>query len=123
MEWKGLDKYGNVFESVNWDNGPSGSFCHKLCKTEFTSKRKLKQSKARKAKAETSVLKYCNDSASEDVSLSSKRLSPSTTGLLHNKDLCIWCMKPEDTKHLAETDGAFYNRWMRGTHSRITPYT
>ena len=26
LEWKGLDKYGNVFESVNWDNGPSGSF-------------------------------------------------------------------------------------------------
>ena len=99
LEWKGLDKCGNVFESVNWDNGPSGSFFHTLCKTEFTSKRKLEQSRARKTKAETSALKSCNDSSSEDVSLSSKRLSCSTTGLLHNKDLCIWCMKPEDTKH------------------------
>ena len=72
LEWKGLDKYGNVFESVNWDDGPSGSFLHKLCKTEFTSKKKLEQSKARKAKAETSTLKSCNDSSSEDVSLSSK---------------------------------------------------
>ena len=26
LELKGLDKYGNVLESVNWDNGPSGSF-------------------------------------------------------------------------------------------------
>ena len=72
---------------------------HKLCKTEFTSKRKLEQSKARKAKAETSALKSCNNSSGEDVSLSSKKLSRSTTGLLHNKDLYIWCMKPEDTKH------------------------
>ena len=75
LEWKRLDKYGdvfgNVFKSVNWGNayGPSGSFFHKLCKTEFTSKRKLEQSKARKAKAETSALKSCNDSSSEDVSL------------------------------------------------------
>ena len=99
LEWKGLDKYGNVLESVNWDNGPSESFFHTLCKTEFASKNKLEQSKARKAEAETSALKSCNDSSSEDVSLSSKRLSCSTTGLLHNKDLCIWCMKPEDTKH------------------------
>ena len=105
LEWKGLDKYGNVFESVNWDNGPSGSSFHKLCKSKqlhpaaLTSKRKLEQSKARKAKAETSALKSCNDSSSEDVSLSSRRLSHSTTGLLYNKDLCIWFMKPEDTKH------------------------
>ena len=83
-------------ESVNWDNGPSGSFFQKLWKTK---KRKLVQYKARKAKAETSALKCCNDSSSEDVSLSSKRLSCSTTGLLHNKDLCIMCMKPEDTNH------------------------
>ena len=32
LEWKGLDKYGKC-ESVNWDNGSSGSFFHKLCKT------------------------------------------------------------------------------------------
>ena len=64
--------------------------------SEFTSKRKLEQSKARKAKAETSALKSCNDSSSEDVSLSSKSLSRSTTGLLHNrKNDLILIMTPE----------------------------
>ena len=26
----------------------------------------------------------------------SRRLSRNGTGMLHNKNLCIWCMKPDD---------------------------
>ena len=50
VEWRGLDRYGDIFENVRWDDGPSGIFFHKICKTEFTSKGKLQQTNIGKKK-------------------------------------------------------------------------
>ena len=30
--WSGLDKFGDVFESVDWENGPGKQCVHKTCK-------------------------------------------------------------------------------------------
>lgn len=27
-EWQNLEKYGNVYSTVNWDEGPQGKFFH-----------------------------------------------------------------------------------------------
>jgi len=29
----------------------------------------------------------------------------SSTGIVHNKNLCVWCMKSEDEKHPEQTGG------------------
>ena len=50
--WHGLDKFGNVYEQVEWDNGPVGIYFHKTCRIAFANQRTLEQAKARKNKLE-----------------------------------------------------------------------
>ena len=42
-KWKGLDKYSNVYDSVDWQEGSAGLVWHKSCKTELRRERKLQQ--------------------------------------------------------------------------------
>ena len=45
--WKGLDKFGSVFDTINWDNGPKGLYIHSSCLISLSSSRKLEQLKKR----------------------------------------------------------------------------
>ena len=49
-KWQGLDKFGTVFRSVSWDNGPKDMYFHTGCKINISSQRKLEQSLKRKDK-------------------------------------------------------------------------
>ena len=99
-EWKKLDTFGEVFDSVSWDDGPSGKYFHKVCRMEIAGERKLQQAKSRyekntnKQQIQTSC---ANESVENDPATSGRRTR--SKGMLHNKDLCIWCMKPEDKAH------------------------
>ena len=104
QKWHGLDKFGNVYDEVEWDSGPVGVYFHQTCRTAFTNQRTLEQAKARKNKHEvfsttsTIACAETNKDCSSQIRQKS-RLHRSSTGPLHNKDLCVWCMKPEDRKH------------------------
>ena len=37
-KWKGLDKYSNVYDSVDWEEGSVGLVWHKSCKIEICGK-------------------------------------------------------------------------------------
>ena len=39
--WHGMDKFGNVYEQVEWENGPVGIYFYKTCRTAFASQRTL----------------------------------------------------------------------------------
>lgn len=47
--WSGLDKFGTVYESVDWDKGHEGLFMHKECYLNISNKRKLQQAEKRKS--------------------------------------------------------------------------
>ena len=45
VKWKGLDRFGDVHEQVNWDKGKTGLHMHKSCYISLSSKRILAQAK------------------------------------------------------------------------------
>ena len=47
---------------------------------------------------------------------SNKKVTQSSTGIIHAKDKCIWCLKGEDVRHPVCSKGQFLlvtqeNRW------------
>ena len=103
-KWKGLDRFGEIFDTTEWDNGPIGVYMHANCYLTLSSSRKLEQSGKRK---EQDIAKYASEKSVESVesegketfSSASKRLRSSIGGPVHAKDKCIWCMKIADAKH------------------------
>ena len=95
-KWKGLEKFGGVLTSVDWESGPHGNMWHKNCQLHFTGARKLEQALSkRKALAEEAE-------EEEKTSGPKKEERPSTrskTGVIQDPDLCIWCMKATNGKH------------------------
>ena len=43
-KWKGLDKYSNVYGSVDWEEGSAGLVWHKSCKVEICRERERESS-------------------------------------------------------------------------------
>ncbi len=101
--WIGLDKFGNIHSSVDWEHGPSGHCVHESCKMTLCNATKLEQAKKRQKKREleqshshdkaSSVSGHCSQAVP-----AAKRLR-SSLGAIHDKRKCVWCCKPESTKH------------------------
>ena len=83
-----------MHDKINWDDGPQGIFFHKFCKAELSSQRKLEQAQKRAKKIHLATEELAK---SQLQNLSNPNLSEHE--VKHHKDLCIWCMKGEDTKH------------------------
>ena len=49
---KGLDKFGNVYDTVDWEMGPCGKHLHSNCRFDISSSDKLNRSKTRQQKRE-----------------------------------------------------------------------
>jgi len=45
--WSDLDKFGNVYATVDWDNGPAGQCVHDLSRLTLCNSNKLEQAKKR----------------------------------------------------------------------------
>ena len=50
-EWKGLDKFGDVWDTTNWEDGQQGRFTHNSCYITLCSLKKREQVIIRDAKA------------------------------------------------------------------------
>ena len=102
-QWIGLDTFGSIHQDVVWENGPKGIYFHQSCKITLFSDRKLQQALSRKHKSETEAIESTqmesDPSASQAPLEDGMRTTRSSTGLIHEKNLCIWCMKPKDEKH------------------------
>lgn len=86
---------------MNWDAGPQNMFFHKICKITFSSKRHIQLAIKRRDKslaAEEILQEESSCSASCSVERP-QRLSRAASGVIHDKNCCVWCMKPEDEKH------------------------
>ncbi len=99
--WKGLDKFGSVHECVDWVKGPVGHFMHDSCRLTFSNTKKLEQAQKRQKKHEVDECQSQSSSievSSQDEAPAAKRLR-SSLGLIHDKNKCVWCCKPESAKH------------------------
>ena len=45
--WSGLDKFGEVFRTDDWDKGPSGHCIHDACRIYLYGAKKLEQAQRR----------------------------------------------------------------------------
>ena len=97
-DWKGLLKFGDVFDTVNWEAGPEGVFFHKRCRITLASKKSLDQAR-RKQENNDKEKQTPGTSIDQTRSSLSGGRSSRSKGLLHHKHMCIWCMKPDDSKH------------------------
>ena len=104
-EWKktkGTDtEFVKVFDKVCWEHGPEGHFWHKDCKWKMCNKKTLEQAK-RSAKKSNDL--SCNSQAPESTSLESDPplMTRHQTGIIHDKNLCVWCMTEWDGRHTDE---------------------
>ena len=55
MLWKGLDKFGDVHKTVDWDKGPTGHYVHEACRLTLCSAMKLEQAIKRQTKRDVAV--------------------------------------------------------------------
>ena len=96
--WKSLDNYGEVYETVEWEFGPANKFWHADCKREICGTRKLDQARKRKRKSDDKAADICIEEPSKKSAPdASGRTTRKSVGIVHKKDLCIWCMKGGDT--------------------------
>jgi len=102
LQWHGHDRFGTVYETVNWDGRPKNVFFHQVCKITLFSKRHVQLAKTRHGKAaaakEILVEEQSSSGATPAPTEISRRLSR-TSGPIHDKNLCVWCMKARDEKH------------------------
>ena len=91
LNWKGCDRFGNVYDSVDWELGPHGKHLHTSCRLDISSSDKLKRSKLRQKKQDRGSSFHeasCRDEPDLE-SLAPKRLR-SSTGIVHDKT-CVFC--------------------------------
>ena len=101
--WVGLDTFGKVAETVNWNASPCSYFMHTQCKIKLYNSRALDQAKKRKEKLESATHGSEENDEKDQVQLKDDNSTRSTRksfdGITHSKYLCIWCMKSEDKRH------------------------
>lgn len=100
-KWSGLDRYGDVYDRVSWENGPEGCFAHKRCKTYITIERTLLQAKKRQElAARTNHESAAHISTSSDAEPSNRPgAGRRNTGAINSPNLCIFCLQPRDDRH------------------------
>ena len=100
--WTSLDKFGNVHNETDWNNGPAGYYMHDLCYVTVSSTSNLQKSiKCKEKRCSSQILasEQSNDDDNPGALPSPKRLRSSMGGPLHDKTKCVWCIKGEDLKH------------------------
>ena len=93
-----------MHNDVNWNNGqpPAVVYYHKLCKAHISGKNKLEQAIKIKNIEEIKQTVSTPLSSPQTSMMIDARYTRSNVGDLHNKNLCVWCSKPADKKHLPQ---------------------
>ena len=99
--WEGLDRFTDIFQTVPWENGPSGYYICSTCFISLCSADHLSRAQVRKQKNAADSENEIQEDIQPTVQPppSPKRLRSSLGTLYHPKTACVWCMKGEDKKH------------------------
>ena len=95
---RGLDTFGDVYDKVKWENGPAGLYMHERCHWSLTSKEKLSRSLKRKQHIQSQDIEDKQAASVSNTECSSAKRLRSSTGVLHNKDKCVFCMAGKSKK-------------------------
>ena len=63
-KWEGLDKYGDLHKSIEWNAGPANKYIHNSCYTSISSPRTFKQAVNRKEKQQRAQ-RQCSSASNE----------------------------------------------------------
>ena len=93
-EWRGLDKFGCVYETTQWDQSEERIYIHTNCYLTLSSKRTLEQAKKRKKDRDsdekpTSIPQDEREQEFQPSSPKPKRLRSSIGGPLHQQGKCV----------------------------------
>ena len=97
-EWKGLDKFRDVWDTNNWEDGQQRRFMHNNCYITLCSSKKREQAITRDAKAREAAKEILTSTSQSSVHSDSLPTSPLqkrtqlSTGFIHKKDQWVWCM-------------------------------
>ena len=125
--WLGLDKYGHVFADTDWDKGPKSTF-HRKCVGYMQTRKTLDQAINRRKKQNatsttdsvsshkenentTPTVSPTPPSAQPSSELIVKKSTRASMGVIFDKNLCIWCRKPDES--ITKKKGKNENRWNR----------
>ena len=101
LRWEGLDRF--QCENVDWAKGPEGHYMHQTCYTTLSNKRCLSQAEKRKQKLEVDIERdnqSVQGNPSPFASLSSPKRLRSSIGMVHDKNVCVWCRRgPQKSSH------------------------
>ena len=102
--WRGLDKYGCIFDTTPCEKGPIGYYMHSSCLLTLSNKVKLQQAITRHEKImdEKSKIVCSVESSGMSIERNSIDLLPKrrrSDGRLSDKTKCVWCFKGNDSKH------------------------
>ena len=108
-DWKGLEKFENIFKSTDWEKGAEELHVHERCYITLTSKRSPQQSRKRKEKENArkcSTIPDQQDLQKKECQPSSpKRLRSATGGHLYHENKVVWCMKGSDKSNPTRKTG------------------
>ena len=112
-KWSGLGKFGDVYTTTSWEDGPTNHHMHRSCYISISSSAVLEKYRLRKenesknpqcstsempAEQEAEQSAVCDERALA-LGPSPKRLRSSVGGPLHDKTKCVWCMQGTDMRH------------------------
>ena len=86
-KWKGSDKYSDVYDSFDWEEGSTGLVWHKSCKIEICGERKLQEALNRKRKNNTNAVKQ--EVQIERPSAPPRKTTRQSVRIVRQKNL--WC--------------------------------
>ena len=127
--WSGLDKFGHVYTTTSWQDGPGNHYIHQSCYISISSSDKLE--KARRRTNQESDIAQCSSSEmpaqkalcdKESEGPSPKRLR-SVSGPLHDKTKCVCgaCkVRTQDTQIECEASCSESTHSQHGTPSSAT---
>ena len=87
--WQGLDKFGAVYKTYNWDCKPKAVYMHKNCYLMLcgTSHRaKAMKRKSNQVKSD----EHPEENRDEKRPCYQPKSTRSSMGALHKKDVCVW---------------------------------
>lgn len=121
--WRDHGKFGDVYNTTLWEDGPGSRYVHKTCYLSISSTLKLERAR-RRSKNENDLAQLSSQKSSSEMQAQAepegpsppKRLRSSVCGPLHINTKCVWCMQGADTKHPGRARGKLcrlntYSAW------------
>ena len=102
-KWKVVGLFAHVYDGTTWDTNIE-LYVHNNCKLDISSTKKLEIAKRQSFMIE----RIPSTSTDIDEQHTQAKQWRRSSGPIHQPKLCIWCLKPEDTRHKDRTNSKLH---------------